>query len=225
MAEPSTVEQKLVELALSISKSNIEELVHPKAAGSFNFESSRQLFQTVLGFYSDVASSNLRYVPSHLLHEALQHATGVISAISRVQAFDFRRGDPNQASNNVVSTLEESWNQAYNHLCAHLALAHVSSGAIAEAIKSLKETADTIQSQWRNALEGYEHKTTAIDEQFKRRIEELEKVTSAAREASVIGAVSSQASEFEEEAISLLRPLQRRPNALEPTTAAPWASG
>src|SRR5260370_5059088 len=99
MAEPSTVEQKLVELALSISKSNIEELVHPKAAGSFNFESSRQLFQTVLGFYSDVASSNLRYVPSHLLHEALQHATCVISAISRVQTFDFRRGDPNHASN------------------------------------------------------------------------------------------------------------------------------
>jgi hypothetical protein len=202
MPELTQEEQRLLERATTIAKANLDDLLHPKASGSFHFESQKQLFQTIRQFYADIASTRLDLVPTNIIRQAADNAESTIRSISQIQMFDAKSGDPNQKSTAYIENLRSTYDTAYTHFAPHLALARVSSSAIGQEFESLKALTTILSNERKRAAEDYEAKTKAADAQLKARIAEFEKVMTAAREASKMEAVSAQASEFDTEATS-----------------------
>ncbi len=114
--------------------------------------------------------------------------------------FNYRHGDPNQATNQHIQNIKNSWRDVYNYAAPHIALAKVSSPVIANEFKAIQAKVGEMQSDWNKASEEYKAQKITADKHLTERISEFEKVIAAAREASGKAAVSRQALEFETEA-------------------------
>jgi hypothetical protein len=200
MADPNTPEGKLQTLAAQIAGLNLELLIHPVQAATYNFEPQRHLFESILSFYTDIATARLSYIPDAALTTMYNLAGNVFNALSSINNFNVRQGDPNQNYNSNVSQLLNQWQQAYNFTISHIAYAKVSSSAIAQELQAVKATVNEIRSAWDKASIEHKNQSETIAKQFADRTAEFEKVMAAAREASSKSAVSRQAGEFESEA-------------------------
>ena len=193
-------EVRLNAYASEIAGLNLKLIIHPAQGGTYDFEADSQLIEFILNFYADIASTTLNHVPQNVLETMCNNASDVLNAINTIKSFNYTQGDPNQNSRQYIQNLKSQWREAYNYAAPHIAYAKVSSSAIARELRTIQATINENKSALEKASEEHKSQKEATDKQIADQISELKKVTSAAREASVLGAVATQATEFEAEA-------------------------
>lgn len=65
-----------------------------------------------------------------VLNGMSEREENVIKALSQVQEFNVRSGDPNQLAQSSIRNLGQQWIDAYQYTVPHLAISRVTSGAI-----------------------------------------------------------------------------------------------
>ena len=205
MANPNPSLERLQTLARQIAGHDLELLIHPASAGTYDFESVRTLIKFILGFHTDIASTDLGHVPDPVLDTMFNNASSVLSSFTEIKTFNYRLGDPNQASNQHLQNLKSRWREEYIYAAPHIALAKVTSSAIGQELNAIRSTANNIQSSWDSAAAEYKSQKEKSEKLLADRLVEFEKIIAAAREVSGKEAVSRQATEFEVEANQCLR--------------------
>jgi hypothetical protein len=195
---------KLREISAAIASAQLITLLEPKDAGSFSFEEHRDLFKTVLDFYSQFPLLDLAALPSSILEQGISNADAVFRAIGQIRDFNARSGDPNQMSPQLVKALTSAYNTAYANFAVHIAYARTATSTVAAELSSLRSEANTIRNERAQIAQNYADRVASLEAEQKARTTEIEKVLAAAREASKLEAVSAQASEFHKEAASTL---------------------
>jgi hypothetical protein len=204
MAAPQTPEEQLRERATVIATAEIEPLIHPVNAGSFNFELVRDLIETIQRFYSEVASAQFKHLSSNLIVSFNQAAERQQNAFTQLRDFNYTSNDPNTVSRHITENLRQTWDSSYNIFAPHLWFARSSSSAIASELQSLRGSVSTMQGQWATAAQDLVKQALTAERQTKDGIAELKRAVSAAREAAQIEGVAAQATAFDKEARSAL---------------------
>jgi hypothetical protein len=203
MSAPQTPEERLQERAATIAKWDLEALIHPKlSAQGFNFEAQRELFETIQKFYADISTARFKCFPQNYLETMWNTAESMVKALTQVQDFNLRLGDPTQVMNQITAFVNQTWREAYERSSPHLAFARSFSGAVEEDIKAFQKTVADIKSRWESATTEFDNLTKVAGQQFQANKTDLEKVMAAARESARNSAVSAQATAFEDEAHS-----------------------
>ena len=205
MADPNPSESRLRTLASQIAGHDLELLIHPTSAGTYDFESIRTLIKFILGFHTDIASTDLSHVPDPVLEAMFNNANSVLSSFTEIKTFNYRSGDPNQVSNQHLQNLKSRWREEYIYAAPHIALAKVTSSAIGQELQAIRSTVGNIRSSWDSAAAEYKTQKETSEKLLADRLAELEKIITAAREVSGKEAVSKQATEFEDEANQCLQ--------------------
>lgn len=198
-------EQKFLELATAIASLPMDQLLHPPKAGTYNFEDSRVLFEAVCDFYKGVSLARMNIVPQGVLTGMWQRTEQVVKALRDIQAFDYRMGDPNRTTKEVVANLSNQWAETYQYCAPHVSLARVASGAIDQALTNLKAETGKLVVSTQNEINQGLAQIAASGEMIKKQLADAAQVMVTAREAAKLGAVSAQAKEFDEEATAAKR--------------------
>jgi hypothetical protein len=198
--------ERLQERASTIAKLDLEQLVHPKQSSTeFNFENQRTLFATILKFYGDVALARFECLPAGFVETMANNAEEMIKRLTQAYQFNVRAaGNPSEVMNQIIAGVGEKWRNVYDSTSAHLAFARTFSGTIDAELNSFQQTVTTLQSKFETDTKGYARKAQEAEQQFKAGATQLEKVTSAAREAAKNAGVAAQATAFDKEAHSAL---------------------
>jgi hypothetical protein len=209
MTEKRQEEKRLQEIASLLASWDLELLVHPKNAGSYNFAQYRDFLVFMQSFFSELAGANFNFIPSNFISNIIQNCESLQSALTRLQNFNYQENDPNQISKQLFSQIQAQWQGVYAVTAEHLALAKVLSSSIREEAESMKAAISVVQAGWGKMSAESAAATATAEAKLVERTTELDKVLSAAREASALQGVSAQASEFEKEAGNCLEASQK----------------
>lgn len=206
MPEKILPDSRLRELARKIAAYDIKHLIQPALAAPFNFEEYESFFRNLLSFYQEIADTNLSNVPPDRLEDMLRKSESVLQSLNQVRDWNVTSGgDTKQERSSRIGRLLSDWREAYLESVHHLAFAKISASSIDEEVKRLRSFTDSTSRFALKIAGEYTEKTSAAEKQLAGKIEELDKVLAAAREASGKAAVSRQAKEFEDEANQCLR--------------------
>jgi hypothetical protein len=200
MAATTKEESRLRELATTITRWPLEQLIHPKEAGSLNFEDIKPTFDAIQGFYREVLQSQFAWVPASILSELVRVEEEVIQVLTQVQEFSFKIDQPHQMRISVAGRVGNQWDQAVKITAPYVALGHVTSGAVNRAMEEFKEIYTKLVADSLKAASENKEKLDAAESTLKTQKDELDKVMAAAREAAKFEAVTAQSKAFDEEA-------------------------
>jgi hypothetical protein len=205
MAATTREESRVKELATTIVSWPQDQLLHPKNAGSLNFEDIKPTFDAIQGFYREVLEAQFNWVPPNILNELVRVEEGIIQVFTQVQDFSFNIDQPNQMRISTAGRVGNQWVEAVKITAPYVPLGHVTSGAVSKAMAEFKAAYGQLVLDGGKEAADYKEKVAAAEQMLKAQKDELEKAMSAARDAAKYQAVTAQSKAFGDEADEALK--------------------
>jgi len=193
--------EQFQKIAESISKMEVKNLINPPQAAVYDFSELKELFETIIRFYTDLLEIDLSTIPPAHYSPINNTANEIHQALKQILGFNHQStNSPRDGVRDMATRLRNAWYNAYTASIPHLAYARVSSSSAFATLRRLEDASASLTKELSNEANRFKEAVSSTEKTWATKQVEIDQSLAAVRAAAEMKATEAHAKAFDEEA-------------------------